>query len=167
MKRIFQSLSIFVREEKAFAHCDIPCGVYDPFVIQRAAYTIIRMTGLLNDLKADINAPLEQRKKIIHDISRITKVKEDHSDLLEEELDTLRNDYFKKEHYDQYPNLNDLFINLLKEVSKVRQNIDLASAKSLLSGVQEIAEIFYKTKGAVPVKVKSIYPTEGEIVVYK
>jgi hypothetical protein len=51
----------------------------------------------------------------------MTHVKEEHVGIIEEELETLRNDYFKEEHYKQYPNLNDLFINTLKSASKARQ----------------------------------------------
>ena len=56
---------------------------------QRAAHTIIRMTQLLTDVKGD------DPKKMAHDIARMTNVKEEHANILEEELETLRNDYFK------------------------------------------------------------------------
>ena len=50
----------------AYAHCDIPCGIYDPHAAQMAAHTVIRMTNLINDLRASSdNAPFEERKKII------------------------------------------------------------------------------------------------------
>jgi nickel superoxide dismutase len=154
-------------EKTAYAHCDIPCGIYDPHQAQLAAHTVIRMTQLINDMKADINAPLEERKKIIHNLSRYTKVKEDHSNLLEEELDTLRNDYFKDEHFKEYPNLQELFVKTLKASAKARQEIDIEAAKESLAGAQEIAEIFFKTKGATPIRVKTVFPTGGEIVLHK
>lgn len=147
--------------EIAYAHCDIPCGIYDPYVAQRAAHTIIRMTQLLGEIKRDNETKAE------HDISRITRIKEKHADLLEEELDTLRNDYFKQEHYKQYPALHDLFVKTLQSVGKARQNIDMEACEEVLSNVQEIAEIFYKTKGVESVRVKSVYPTEREIVLHK
>lgn len=148
-------------EKIAYAHCDIPCGIYDPYVLQRAAHTIIRMTQLLlevnqeDDLKSD------------HAIARMTHVKEEHSDLLEEELDTLRNDYFKEEHFKTYPNLDELFIKALKSAAKARQNIDINASEETLASVLEIAEIFYKTKNVEPVRVKSVYPTNGEVVLHK
>jgi len=145
----------------AFAHCDIPCGIYDPFRVQLAAHTIIRMTELLAEVKR------EDETKAEHDISRMAKVKEEHSDILEEELDTLRNDYFKEEHFKEYPNLDELFIKTLKSLGKARQNISLSDAEETLSGVQEIAEIFFKTKKVTPLRVKTVYPTEREIVLYK
>src|ERR1700690_3064240 len=98
MKILLRFLSEkLLRENIAYAHCDIPCGIYDPYVAQRAAHTIIRMTQLLTEVKQDDDL------KSDHTIARITHVKEDHSNLLEEELDTLRNDYFKQENYKEYP----------------------------------------------------------------
>jgi nickel superoxide dismutase len=145
----------------AYAHCDIPCGIYDPHQAQLAAHTVIRMTQLLTEIKRDNETKAE------HDVARTTDVKEEHSNIIEEELETLRNDYFKEEHYKEYPNLNGLFVKTLKSASKARQNIDIAAAEETLSGILEIAEIFYKTKGVTPVRVKSVYPTGGEMVFYK
>ncbi len=145
----------------AYAHCDIPCGIYDPFRAQQAAHTIIRMTELLSQIKR------EDETKAEHDIARMTRVKEKHGEALEEELGTLQNDYFKEEHYKTYPNLAKLFEQTVKNSIKARQSIDMEAAEAALSGTQEIAEIFFKTKGVEPVRVKTVYPTEREIVIYK
>lgn len=159
--KLIKFLSIFLPEESAFAHCDIPCGIYDTHQAQLAAHTILRMTKFLEEVKR------ENETKAEHDITRCTRVKEKHADILEEELETLRNDYFNKEHYKEYASLNDLFIKVLKSLSKARQNIDIISAEETLSTVLEISEIFYKTKGVDPIRVKSVYPTEREVVLYK
>jgi len=162
MIKIISLLSQKLLKEKiAYAHCDIPCGIYDPYVAQRAAHTIIRMTQLLAEVNQDDDL------KSDHAIVRMTHVKEDHSDLLEEELDTLRNDYFKEEHFKEFANLNKLFVDALKSAAKARQNIDLEAAEQTLASVQIIAEIFFKTKNVEPVRVKSVYPTGGEIVLHK
>jgi nickel superoxide dismutase len=161
MQKLLFFLTTFLRGNIAYAHCDIPCGIYDPYVVQRAAHTILRMTQLLIELKSD------DQKKMTHDIARMTKVKEEHVNLLEEELDTLRNDYFKEEHFKTYSNLNDLFTTVLKSASKARQEINMEAAQETLSGVQEIAEIFFKTKNVEPIRVKSVYPTGGEIVLHR
>lgn len=161
MNKLLFLLTIFLKENKAFAHCDIPCGIYDPHQAQLAAHTVIRMTQLLTEIKRDNETKAE------HDIARMTHVKEEHSSIIEEELETLRNDYFKEEHYKEYSNLNDLFVKTLKSAAKARQNIDIAAAEGTLAGILEIAEIFYKTKGVTPLRVKSVYPTGGEMVFYK
>ncbi len=123
---------------------------------------------MLSDLKASSdNAPFEERKQIIHQISRLTRVKEEHGGIVEHELVTLWADYFKEEHLKDYPDLHDKFWKAIKLTGKVRQNIDLEAANELLKNVQEIAEIFWKTKGFEPVRIPSGYPTEGEIVTHK
>lgn len=161
MRKIISHFAKFLPLQTAFAHCDIPCGIYDPHNAQMAAHTVIRMTQFLEDVKR------EDEIKAEHDIARITRVKEKHSNLIEEELETLRNDYFKEEHFKEYSNLDSLFMEALKASSKARQGISLESAKLSLSKIMEIAEIFFKTKGVTPVRVKSVYPTEGEIVTHQ
>ena len=161
MKILSILLNKFLPQNIAFAHCDIPCGIYDPNNAQRAAHTIIRMTELFEKIKRDDETKAE------HDIARVTHVKEEHSNILEEELSTLKDDYFKEEHFKSYPNLNELFEKASKASTKTRQGIDIKSAEEVLEYVLEIAEIFYKTKGVESVRVKSIYPTEREFVTHK
>lgn len=152
----------------AYAHCDIPCGIYDPHMSQVAAHTIIRMTQMIDDLQASSeNAPFGERKTIIHSISRMTHVKEDHANILEHELSTLKDDYFKEEHLKTYPELTKLFEQANKQAAKARQGIDMESAKGLLETVMQIAEIFYKSKGGQSARVKSLFPTGLDIVVQK
>src|SRR3990167_6006492 len=149
----------FLPSKTAYAHCDIPCGIYDPHNMQMAAHTIIRMTQLLSESKGT-------GVKFAHDVSRLTHVKEDHGKLLEEEVGTIDNDYFKQEHHAKFPKLRSLIEKTIKASIKARQEIDMDSAEEALAGTQEIAEIFFKTKGVTPVRVKSVYPTEREIVTH-
>lgn len=138
----------------AYAHCDIPCGIYDPTPAQIAAHTVLRMTMLLSE------------KTEVHDVARIVHVKEEHGEKVEEELGTLENDYFKPEHFDKFPELKGLILSTIKLSVETRQHVDEAKARELLEKVLLISEIFYKTKNVTPVRVKSLYPTEGEIVTY-
>lgn len=161
MKLISLILDKLLPQQIAYTHCDIPCGIYDSHNVQLAAHTVIRMTQLLTDLKR------EDETKAEHDIARITYVKEEHSTLIEEELETLRNDYFKIEHFEKFPNLEELFKKALKSSALARQSIDIKAAEEALENILKIAEIFYKTKNVTPIRVKSVYPTEREIVLYK
>lgn len=153
MKKIANFLIKLLPTRLIYAHCDIPCGIYDPHGMQMAAHTIIRMINLLDEAKDDMNKTV----RIIH-------VKEEHAALCEKEIVTLWADYFKEEHYKEYPDLNNLIFKTVKLTGKARQEINLEVAEELLKNVQEIAEIFWKTKGMNPVRIKSGYPTEGEIV---
>ncbi len=147
-------LSLF-KPQIAYAHCDIPCGIYDPHAAQVGAHTVIRMIELMSEHDS------------MHDVARIVHVKEEHARTIEEELGTLENDYFKEEHFKDNPELKDLLAAATKLSAKVRQVPDMEVARELLEKVLVICEIFYKTKGVEPVRVKSIYPTAGEIVTYK
>lgn len=145
-----------------FAHCDIPCGIYDPHEMQMAAHTIIRMVGLIQELGKE-----DKSDESMHKLIRYTKVKEEHAERVKHEVRVLWGDYFKEEHLKDFPELHSLVWKTLKLASNARQNVDLKVAQDLLAATQEIAEVFYKTKGMEPVRIASGYPTEGEIVSHK
>ncbi len=148
-------------EKVVYAHCDIPCGIYDPHNAQMAAHTIIRMTQFLEELKGS-------DKKAMHDIARVTHVKEEHSNILESELMTLKNDYFSKpEVKEKLGDIWDLFKDALSSNAKARTGIDMKAAKETLETTMKIAEVFYKSKGLKSVRVKAPYPTGLDIVIQK
>ncbi len=153
--KVLQSLANLFPVKKVYAHCDIPCGVYDPMTLQMAAHTVLRMTQLLGEHKET------------HDVARMTLVKEEHGALVEKEIGTLKNDYFKPEHHESFPELKVLLEESVQLSVKGRQKIDLATTQDLLEKCLLVSEIFYKTKNVTPVRVKSLYPTEAEIVTYK
>lgn len=140
----------------AYAHCDIPCGIYDPHNAQVAAHTVLRMTNLIQEAGDDI-----------HKISRLTKVKEEHAELLKREVAIIWADYFKEENYKDLPGLHDIVFKVMKLASKTKQEVNPESANELLENVQKFAEIFWKSKGRETIRIDSGYPTEGEIVTPK
>ena len=157
-------------ENLAYAHCDIPCGIYDPYQAQLAAHTVIRMTQMLGEVNPPSHKASEGQEdiKVMHDISRMTHVKEEHASLLESELMTLKNDYFSKaELKEKYPDFWEPFKKALESNTKARQVIDLKSAKETLESVMQIAEMFYDSKGLKSQRVKAPYPTGMDIVVQK
>ncbi|MFW9993448.1 MAG: superoxide dismutase, Ni [Candidatus Odinarchaeota archaeon] len=154
-------LNRLLKPETAYAHCDIPCGIYDPHQAQVAAHTVIRMVELINAL------PNTTDPENTHKFSRYIAVKEEHAEQLKREIRVLWGDYFKPEHVEKFPELPELVWKVLKYGSKVRQEINIEASKELLEMVQKIAEIFWKTKGLEPVKVKAPYPSGGEIVLHK
>jgi len=168
MKNLYLLLLRLLPSNIAYAHCDIPCGIYDPHLAQMAVHTVIRMTNLINDLKASSNEPpFEERKKIISQIARLTRVKEEHAELVKQEVRILWGDYFKEEHLKEYPDLHNLVFKTMKLASKARQEVNIEAASELLDTVQEIAEIFWKTKNIKSAKIKSPYPSGGTLVVPK
>jgi nickel superoxide dismutase len=142
----------------ASAHCDIPCGIYDPHLAQIAALTTVRMNQLIADLPQSLSAQDSAK------LARFVAVKEEHAELCKRELRVLWADYFKPEHLQQHANLHELFWNTLKVASKVRQEVNAAAADELSSNVKQIAEIFWQTKGATTRRQPSMQAVGGEIV---
>jgi len=162
---ILRIVDKFFPPKVVLAHCDVPCGIYDPHEAQMAAHTVIRMTSMINDLKVSSDNPhFDERKKIISQIARLTKVKEDHAELVKQQVRIIWGDYFKAEHLEKYKDLHDLVFNIMKQASKVRQEVNFEEAQNLLASVQKFAQIFWETKGRKTIRVKSGYPTEGEVV---
>ncbi|HEY8167437.1 MAG TPA: superoxide dismutase, Ni [Candidatus Limnocylindrales bacterium] len=125
------------------AHCDVPCGIYDPHGAQLAAKTVSRMVVLINE---NLGTDVEQRNKLI----RSVKVKEDHAELCKRELQILWSDYFKPEHLEAHPDLHDLFWKALKQAGKCKQSVDAKACADLEAQVDAIAAIFWETKGGKP-----------------
>ncbi|MDE1768430.1 MAG: superoxide dismutase, Ni [Candidatus Micrarchaeota archaeon] len=146
--------------DTAYAHCDIPCGIYDPHNAQLAAHTVIRMDMLIADVMKLGVTSAEDRNKM----GRYIAIKEQHAEMCKHEIRVLWGDYFKPEHLKDYPELHGLVWNVLKLASKAKQSTDIKTGEELLESVQKIAEIFWNTKGVQPIKVKSFYPTERTFV---
>ncbi len=149
----------------AYAHCDIPCGIYDPHLAQIAAHTVVRMNQLINDL-GDAPGPGDKQKNDAwhNSMARYVAVKEEHAELVKKEVRIIWGDYFKPEHLEKYPDLHTIVWNIMKLASKARQNVDLQAAQDLLAEVQKFAEIFWATKGASTQRQPSRQTSGGEIV---
>ena len=126
----------------AHAHCDIPCGIYDPTPAKIAADTVAKMVEKIGQLPELSKRTENDRGNLI----RMVTVKEQHAELCKKELQVLWSDYFKPEHVQKYPNLHDTFWKALKLASKNKQNIDAQAAADLQGAVKEISDIFWATK---------------------
>ncbi len=164
-KDAFRVFNRVLQTKVAYAHCDIPCGIYDPHAAQLAALTVIRMNQLIQGLaKPGPQSTPAQIETYNASLSRIVAVKEQHAELCKHELRVLWGDYFRPEHVQQYPDLHERFFNAMKLASKARQQNDMDAAQQLLAAVQGIAEIFWKTKGAKVNRQPSRQTAGGELV---
>lgn len=149
----------------AHAHCDIPCGIYDPHLAQIAALTVVRMNQLIEGLTAPAaDASPADRAAYVASLNRFVGAKEHHAELCKQELRILWGDYFKPEHAQQHPDLTDRFWDAMRLASAARQKNDMEAAQKLLTAVQDIAEIFWKTKGANISRQPSRQTVGGELV---
>jgi nickel superoxide dismutase len=116
------------------AHCDLPCGVYDPAQARIEAESVKNTIDKFNDSKDDVFR------------TRATLIKEERADLVKHHLWVLWTDYFKPEHLEKYPQLHDLFWKATKTAGEVKKGNDAAVGQRLLDEIDEIAGIFWETK---------------------
>ncbi|MEL7086099.1 MAG: superoxide dismutase, Ni [Cyanobacteria bacterium J06597_1] len=132
----------------ASAHCDVPCGVYEPDSMFWAAETVVKMHEKLAALEPP--AAGDASAKVAYDktVSRMTSVNEEYAQKCKKELLILWTDYFKPEHFVTYPALTEKIHKATKQCSTVKRTIDVAAANQLKTMVTEIGDIFRATKAA-------------------
>jgi nickel superoxide dismutase len=124
------------------AHCDVPCGIYDPIAAKIAAQTVQKMVmriEAINLAGLDVSSA--------NSLSRYITVKEEHAQIVKDEIGMLWSDYFKPEHLAKYPDLHETVWNTLKLAGKCKQNVDLDAAKQLVAAVDAVSTIFWASKG--------------------
>jgi nickel superoxide dismutase len=135
--------------EPVYAHCDVPCGIYDPHQAMIAAKTVHTMNKKLTDLPTPApTAPAKDQLEHRNTIIRMVQTKEAHAQVCKNELGILWSDYFKPEHLAMFPDLHDTFWKTLKLCSTNKQRVDLAKSQELMDAVAEINDIFQKAEAA-------------------
>src|SRR5208282_5142207 len=118
------------------AHCDLPCGVYDPAQARIEAESV---KGICEKYQQNTDPEFRARAIVI---------KEERSDLVKHHLWVLWTDYFKPPHFEKYPQLNQLFNDATKMAGSAgtKGSTDVAKADALLAKIDEIGKIFWETK---------------------
>ena len=135
--------------EPLYAHCDVPCGIYDPHLAGVSAKTVYTMNKKLTDLPlpaatASPQEQLEHRNTVV----RMVQTKEAHAQLCKQELLILWTDYFKPEHLTMFPDLHEMFWKTAKLCSYNKQHVDLAKSQELMDAVAKISEMLQKAEAA-------------------
>ncbi|MCL4120498.1 UNVERIFIED_CONTAM: hypothetical protein GTU68_006778 [Idotea baltica] len=118
----------------AEAHCDGPCGVYDPASARVTAEAVpegsddAAWAGYLNSM------------------SRFAAIKEEQAESTKHELLVLWTDYFKPDHLEAFPDLHETFWTATKQCSAAKQNVDVAAAEALMESVEKIHKMFWESK---------------------
>jgi nickel superoxide dismutase len=118
------------------AHCDLPCGVYDPAQARIEAESV---KGCMEKFNASDDDVFKTRAVII---------KEQRAEMVKHHLWVLWTDYFKAPHLEAHPNLHALFWQATKTAGHAKQTNDVAVADDLLHQIAEIDKIFWETKKA-------------------
>ncbi len=130
---------VLIRPKAVYAHCDIPCGIYETNSMTTAADTAYKMVEKILELKG---MELEQRNSFV----RMVQVKEEHAQKCKQEILILWTDYFKDEHLAKFPDLHAKVWKATKLCSQAKRTVDLKVAQQLKEAVAEIAQIFAATK---------------------
>jgi len=127
-------MNLFKPKNIAYAHCDLPCGVYDPAQARINAESVVNASKKYHESD---DAAFKQR---------CITIKEDMAEEVKKDLWVLWTDYFKPEHLDKFPNVHDLFWNATKKAGEAKKTEDPAVGEELLGLINEIDEVFQATK---------------------
>ncbi len=127
---------LFAPRTIVHAHCDLPCGIYDPAQARIEAQSV---KAIIEKYAANDDPAFRTRALLI---------KEQRADLVKHHLWVLWTDYFKPAHFEKYPRLHQLFNEATKlaGAAGAKGSTELAPADQLLAKIDEIAEIFWETK---------------------
>ena len=128
----------------AHAHCDIPCGVYDPAQARIEAESVAKIQEKYQDA-ANQKKPSESEEDFK---TRCLAIKEERADMVKHHLWVLWTDYFKPEHLEAHPDLHDTFWKATKAAGDAKKSQDPEQGKQLLALIDQVAEIFWATKKA-------------------
>lgn len=149
MMKILNALIKVLPSKPVYAHCDIPCGIYDPHTVKLASKTVLKMVQKIQELDSspstialDQNDDLNDRNNFV----RMVLVKEQHAELCKREVLILWTDYFKAEHLEKFPQLHDLIWKTTKLCSDNKRSVDEVKAEELVEAVDKITDIFEQTK---------------------
>lgn len=116
-----------------YAHCDLPCGVYDP------AQALIEAKSIKAIMEK--YAGLDEHNK-----TRAIIIKEERAELVKHHLMVLWADYFKPEHLEKYPDLHTMFWKAIKQASECKHHMEAEEGQKLIDQIEAIAQIFWETK---------------------
>lgn len=119
--------------KSVYAHCDLPCGVYDPAQARIEAESVLKIMEKYADLDD-------------HNKTRAIIIKEQRAELVKQHLMVLWADYFKPPHLEKYPDLHDKFWQAIKQASECKHHAEPEHAQKLLDMIDDIARIFAETK---------------------
>lgn len=160
MHTLLKNLDRLVSFDSASAHCDVPCGIYDPAVAQISALTVIRFMDQIKELADKGDLTIADQAKL----SRLVAEKEVHVAKVKDEVCIMWGDYFKQPQFEKFPNTHELVHNIMLAGSACKQGIERDSAIKLLNLVNEFAASFWATKGVETFTATCPYAPNEDVV---
>ena len=130
----------------AHAHCDIPCGIYDPQQARIEAESCYRIIQKYQESSDELF-----RTRCIH-------VKEERAELAKHHIDVMWHDYFKPEHLEKFADLHEVCWKAAKQASLVKRSLDIAEAQKLLDLIDKIDHMWRETGGPSSTRMQPMQP---------
>lgn len=159
MYSILNKLNQLAPATEAAAHCDVPCGIYDPSTAQISALSVIRFLDQIADLGDGELTRAQQAT-----FARLVAEKESHVAKVKEEVRIIWGDYIKAPQKEKFPQIDELVHNIMLAGSATKQHIDRDNGVKLLGLVNEFAEIFWATKGVETFTATCPYAPNEDVV---
>ncbi len=145
--KLKEKLANYTKIEIAEAHCDGPCGVYDPAQARIEAEAVHSLTKKILDLKRPEGDDEQAHKAYANTLARFIMIKEERAELAKHHILVLWTDYFKPEHLEKYPDLHETFWKAAKLCSTCKQEVSHEHSNELMEAVKKIHEMFWDSKG--------------------
>ena len=146
LKQIISQIKNLFPAPEVHAHCDGPCGVYDPASARITAEAVVSMTKKIQDLEIPSADDKEAYIAYQNTVSRYVTIKEEQAQKTKEDLLILWTDYFKPVHLEKYPDLHDTFWKAAKLCSACKVEVSTEHANELMEAVEKIHNMFWATK---------------------
>ncbi|MEO0969424.1 MAG: superoxide dismutase, Ni [Cyanobacteria bacterium J06639_18] len=145
-KKIATRLKDWFPAQEVHAHCDGPCGVYDPASARITAEAVLSMTKKIVALEVPASGDTAAMVAYNNTLSRYIAIKEEQAQKTKEDLLILWTDYFKPVHLEKYPDLHDTFWKAAKLCSACKVEVSQQHAEELMAAVEKIHNMFWATK---------------------
>ncbi len=129
------------------AHCDGPCGVYDPAAARINGEAVLSMTKKILALHMPKPDDKEGLLAFHNTLTRFIAIKEEQAQKCKDELLILWTDYFKGNHLEAFPDLHETFWKAAKLCSTCKVEVSLEHAEELMEMVKKIHGMFWQSKG--------------------
>ena len=159
--KFIQSVDKHLLFPEARAHCDVPCGIYDPAPAQIDALTVVRMMDLMTALE---QGEEKGRLEYHNTLSRYISVKEEHAEKAKHEIRVIWGDYIKDAHIEKHPELPGLVHKIMQLGSSSRQTSNREHGIAFVDAINQFAEIFWVTKNVKTKKANAPYAPGLEMV---
>lgn len=145
--------------DTASAHCDIPCGIYDPQPALYHALSTVRQMDILIGLK--------DKEMTVHtamQVARNTAEKEKQAEKVKAEIRIIWGDFIKGDKFEKYPNAHDLSHKIMMKASACKQDLHREDGEALVELCNQFAEMFWDMKGVKSKRVTAPYAPALEVV---